>query len=159
MSRLFPPIPFYSANIKEIHDPPWNETVTSGKHRFHTIIVVTGSDSTNGSPTRDIWQKDWGDSVCLARAGASSATDSPVWSDCLCPESAHHKAKPHIWPPCRPLTAPRLLSMWRLITEMMSLAVGERCRSVPVGCRAGSLGVSVHPACRLISHNGSGLGS
>ena len=44
----------------------WSDTVTSGKHTFHIIMVVTGPKSTEGSPTWDTWQRRWGE-CCLSR--------------------------------------------------------------------------------------------
>lgn len=92
---------YFPLQYDGINYPSWSDTVTSGKHTFHIIIVVTGPKSTNGYPTWDIWQRHWEERCLFHWPVSGCTTASPVWSICALTQRAI-TARPDIWPHSSP---------------------------------------------------------
>lgn len=88
---------YFPLQYDGINYPSWSDTVTSGKHTFHIIIVVTGPKSTNGNPTWDIWQRHWGVCCLFHWLVSSHTTTSPVWSISALTKRVI-TARPDVWP-------------------------------------------------------------
>lgn len=96
---------YFPLQYDGINYPSWSDTVTSGKHTFHIIIVVTGPKSTNGNPTRDIWQRHWGECCLFHWLVLGRTTTSPVWSIYALTQRAI-TARPDVWPHSSPENSP-----------------------------------------------------